>query len=379
MLLSAALIARDEERFLGACLRSVQGLVDEVVVVDTGSTDRTEEIARAEGARVYRRPWADDFSAARNYALDLAAGEWILYIDADERVRPDSAAGVRQLLRDPAYVGHRVLLHPRLGDSGYWELRLFRNEPEIRFRGIIHENIWPAIAARRAASGGRIGQTGLILDHEGYEGDQHRKHLRNLPLLERALAEDPTRVFIWCHLATVRDALGDQQGAAQAWAEAMRLASAKTVRVPEDAIPFLHLIEETARRGEDTTDLLDRARRLFPTNLQFVWVQAQVLMAAGRNADAVGLLERLVAAGQTGNYDKSWAYDLRLFGVFAYDLLAVCHFRMGDFGAARRYYELAANSEPSNVEWRAKAAACARLCRPAGPAVPDPQPLHGPQ
>jgi len=373
MLLSAALIARDEEKFLGACLRSVHGLVDEVVVVDTGSTDRTLEIARAEGARVYQRPWTDDFSTARNQALDLARGEWILYIDADERVRPGSADGVRERLRDPAYVGHRVTLHPRLGDSGYWELRLFRNEPDIRFRGIIHENIWPAIAAHRAVSGGMIGQTGLVLDHEGYEGDQHRKHLRNLPLLERALAEDPTRVFSWCHLATVRAGLGDDVGAGRAWAEAMRLVSGKTVRVPEDAIPFLHQIEERMARGEDTSDLLERARRLFPTNLQFVWLQAQVLMAADRNADAVERLERLVAAGQTGHYDKSWAYDVRLFGVFAYDLLAVCHFRMGEFAAARRYYELAAGCEPSNVEWRAKAAACARLFTRDGTG-PQPRP-----
>jgi glycosyltransferase involved in cell wall biosynthesis len=374
MLLSAALIARDEEEFLGACLRSLDGLVDEVVVVDTGSADRTAQIAESQGARVFRAPWTDDFSAARNQALDLARGEWILYIDADERVRAGTADGVRDRLRDPAYVGHRVLLHPRPGHSGYWELRMFRNEPGIRFRGIIHENIWPAIEERRAACGGLIGQAGLVLDHEGYEGDQHRKHLRNLPLLERSLASDPSRVFSWCHLATVRAALGDRDGADQAWAEAVRLVGEKPVRAPEDAIPFLHLIEEGMARDEDVSGLLERARRLFPTNLQFVWLKAQALMAAGRNAAAIRGLEQLVAAGQAGDFDKSWAYDLRLFGVFAYDLLAVCHFKLGEFAVARRYYEMAARCEPSNVEWRVKAAACARLVQPPGradaPTVP---------
>lgn len=363
MLLSAALIVRDEDRFLGACLRSLRGLADEVVVVDTGSTDRTIDIAESEGARVYERPWTDDFSAARNQALDLAEGEWILYIDADERVREGTADGVRALLGDPAYIGHRVLLHPRPGLSAYWELRLFRNKPDIRFRGIIHENIWPAIHAHRMAAGGLIGQAGLALEHEGYEGDQHRKHLRNLPLLERSLADDPSRVFSWCHLAAVRAGLGDEEGAAQAWEQAMRLATGKVARQPEDALPFLHLIEQRMARGEDADGLLERARGLFPGNLQFVWLQAQALMAAGRHDEAVCFLERLVAAGRTGHFDRSWAYDLRLFGVFAYDLLAVCHFRLGDFAAARRYYELAASSDPSNVEWRAKAMACARLCR----------------
>lgn len=370
MLLSAALIAKDEEKFLGACLRSLHGLVDEIVVVDTGSADRTRDIAESQGARVYERAWTDNFSAARNQALDLARGEWILYIDADERVRDGTADGVRARLADASYVGHRVLLRPRPGHSPYWELRLFRNEPYIRFRGIIHENIWPAIDAHRVLSGGLIGHTGLVLDHEGYEGDQHRKHLRNLPLLERSLAENPLRVFAWCHLAAVRAGLGDQGGADQAWAEAMHLVESKPTRAPEDAVPFLHLIEEGMAHGEDVGDLLERARRLFPANLQFVWLQAQDLMAADRNTEAIGCLERLVAAGQAGDFEKSWAYDLRLFDVFAYDLLAVCHFKLGEFAVARRYYEMAATCEPSNVEWLAKAAACARLAGPGAPAVP---------
>jgi hypothetical protein len=84
-------------------------------------------------------------------------------------------------------------------------------------------------------------------------------------------------------------------------------------------------------------------------------------MAAGRDAEAIGPLEDLVTAGQSGDFDRSWAYDLRLFGVFGYDMLAVCHFRLGELAAARRYYELAAKCEPSNMEWRAKAMACARM------------------
>jgi glycosyltransferase involved in cell wall biosynthesis len=111
-LLSAALIVKNEEKFLGDCLASLRGLADEVVVVDTGSTDRTQEIARSGGARVYDFPWNGDFAAARNRALDLSTGEWILYIDADERVRPDATLDLRAELSDPLLAGCRVLLHP---------------------------------------------------------------------------------------------------------------------------------------------------------------------------------------------------------------------------------------------------------------------------
>ena len=86
--ISLCLIARDEERFLPGCLASVSGVVDEIVLADTGSTDRTVEIARAAGATVVHHAWDEDFSAARNAALAAATGDWILLLDADERLAP---------------------------------------------------------------------------------------------------------------------------------------------------------------------------------------------------------------------------------------------------------------------------------------------------
>ncbi len=90
-------------------------------------------------------------------------------------------------------------------------MRLFRNHPSIRFRGVIHENIWPGIDAYRAARGGRIGRSGLIFDHEGDEGDQTAKHRRNLPLLKKRLRADPIGVYSWCHLASIYAALGQDR------------------------------------------------------------------------------------------------------------------------------------------------------------------------
>jgi tetratricopeptide (TPR) repeat protein len=378
MLLSAALIVKNEERFLGTCLRSLKDLVDEVVVVDTGSADRTRDIATAEGARVYDRPWTRDFAAARNEAINLARGDWILYIDADERVSDGDPDLVRARLRASRYIGHRVQLRPRPGYTPYWELRLFRNHPQLRFRGIIHENIWPAINEVRERTGGRIGQTGLVLDHDGYEGDQGAKHLRNQPLLERSLTDDPSRVFSRCHLASIRAALGDADGAEQAWGEAMRVVRGKDARQPEDILPFLHLIEGELAAGQDVTGLarllgplglLAEARALFPGNLQLSWLRARTLIAAGRAGEAIEVLEELVRTGQSGDFDKSWAYDMRMFGVLAYELLAACYFGAGSPEEALRYFELAAACEPGNLEYRVKAALCARLLATGGRAT----------
>lgn len=368
MLLSAALIVKNEEKFLEACLSSLKDIVDEVVVVDTSSTDRSQEIAREAGAHLHEFAWVNDFSAARNRALDLARGEWILYIDADERVAPCAPSALRTLLSDPSYVGYYVRLHPRPGFTPYWEMRLFRNDPGIRFRGVVHENIWPAIHEYRAARGGKIGRSGLVLHHEGYEGDQRAKHRRNLPLLHEALRQDPERVFCWCHLANTYLALGKERRAEKAWEVALAVVRKKSKRLPEDVLPYIGLIQLVSGKGRDVSALLNEAMDRFPQNHQLRWVQGRALMRDGRYQDAIPVFERLVACGETGDYDRGASYDTRLFEVLSYESLAACHFRLGHSADSRRYYELAARCEPDKLEYRVKQELCSQLERShAGP------------
>ena len=96
---SLTMIVRNEEENLPRCLESVQGLFDEIIVVDTGSTDRTKEIAAGFGARVFDFAWIDDFSAARNVALDHASGDYALWLDADDVIEPSQKEKLRELLQ----------------------------------------------------------------------------------------------------------------------------------------------------------------------------------------------------------------------------------------------------------------------------------------
>ena len=97
--LSLAMITKNESASLAHCLASVRGLVDELVVVDTGSSDGTVAVAEQHGARVGRFPWCDDFSAARNESLRLCTGDWVLLLDADESLTPELAAEIAQVVR----------------------------------------------------------------------------------------------------------------------------------------------------------------------------------------------------------------------------------------------------------------------------------------
>ncbi|MCA9538093.1 MAG: glycosyltransferase, partial [Myxococcales bacterium] len=147
--LSVCMIAKDEEAFIGDALASVRGVADQCVVVDTGSTDRTVEICRAAGAEVAFLPWAGDFSAARNASLDHATGDWILVLDADERLTARSRTPLRAILEEYQddselrVVSVRIRNLARdgrfLGDG--FSGRLFRNRPELRFEGRVHEEV----------------------------------------------------------------------------------------------------------------------------------------------------------------------------------------------------------------------------------------------
>ena len=150
--LSAYLIVKDEARDLPACLDSLKGLADELVVVDDLSTDRTAELCRERGARVFSRK-LDGFGSQKQYALERCTGDWVLSIDADERVRPELAEEIRSVLRPPSSeigtVGYDVsrqmyFLGKRLRFGGVgkdWVLRLFRRDKGHYKPLEIHEEV----------------------------------------------------------------------------------------------------------------------------------------------------------------------------------------------------------------------------------------------
>jgi glycosyltransferase involved in cell wall biosynthesis len=362
-LLTASLIVKDEEESIRSCLESLEGVADEVVVVDTGSTDRTREFALKLGARLYDFEWNGDFSAARNYGLDRSNGTWILYIDADERLRPESAGNLRAELSKPGFVGYEVLMHPRPAHTPYWVLRLFRNHPSVRFCGIIHENIWPALVQYRVACRGNIGKSEFTLDHVGYEGNQAAKCARNFPLLIRSLDQDPSRVYCWCHLANIYMDRGAYGHAEEAWQRALEIVRKKTTRISEDVLPYLGLIERGLAVRRDVSDLLAEGLSRFASNVQLHWLRGRFLVNEGQFGLAVKVFETFIDRGRSCDYDYGFATDLRFFDEFAYEALAHCHLRMGNYAESRRYYELAADRNPEKLEYRAKRALASHLCR----------------
>src|ERR1700677_3802772 len=124
-------MAKNKERFLPQCLRSIRSVASHIVLVDTGSTDRTVEIVREHGAQIHHFAWCDDFSAARNAALEHATGDWVLILDADEELRPEQVEVLRQEIQRAGALGYRlpIVNQGQEQEGCSYVPRLFRNAP----------------------------------------------------------------------------------------------------------------------------------------------------------------------------------------------------------------------------------------------------------
>ncbi|HUI06986.1 MAG TPA: glycosyltransferase [Verrucomicrobiae bacterium] len=194
--LTVCLIAKNEEKFIGQCLASVRGLADQIVVVDTGSTDRTVEIANEHGAEVHSFVWCDDFSAARNAALEHARGDWVLMLDADEELTAEGREIVREEMRAGDVIAYRLpIVDEGCEEEGHsYVPRLFRNAPALFYVGRIHEQVFSSVEVRRAEWGLENKFSRATLRHHGYTEQMSRerdKNTRNLRLLELAIQEMP--------------------------------------------------------------------------------------------------------------------------------------------------------------------------------------------
>lgn len=187
--LSVCMIVKDEEENLPRLLASLEGLADEVIVVDTGSKDDTVGIARRFGARVYHFPWCDDFSAARNESLKHATKDFILWLDGDDELKREEHRTIRAHLRK--YPGAGVYLHTFVEGEFQQalQLRIFPNHRNIRFEGRIHEQAISSLEAK----GIPVHTCNAAVLHHGYEtqGALREKLRRNRQILERELAERP--------------------------------------------------------------------------------------------------------------------------------------------------------------------------------------------
>ncbi|MBS1714221.1 MAG: glycosyltransferase [Armatimonadetes bacterium] len=203
--ISLCMIVKDEARVIGDCLRSAEPFFKEIIVVDTGSTDGTQEIARSFGAKVYEHPWENSFSDARNRSLSYAKGSWIFWMDADDTLPMKTGEAILDAaMSAPADVSGFVIPVQFVTDgkdagTRVDHVKLFRRGPNVRFEGRIHEQVLQSLRS----GGGMISRLYAVVLHSGYDTSpegQAKKRARDRALLWLDLTERPNHPFVLFNL-----------------------------------------------------------------------------------------------------------------------------------------------------------------------------------
>jgi glycosyltransferase involved in cell wall biosynthesis len=280
--IALVVIAKNEEACIGRCLDSAQGVVDRMLVLDTGSTDRTAEIAAACGASVHAFTWCDDFAAARNRALDLADADWHLVLDADEWLDAGSRIA-RESLREP-HVG-LVRIHHLDDATGHvlthvtWVPRLLPRA--VRYEGVVHEQPVSPLPRRRSPA---------LLHHDGFLGLRRAgKEGRNRALLLRCLQRDPGDAYLLYQLGVDAEIHGDPRAAAGHYADAHARIAASCGWAQTLVVRWLHCL---CRAGDlDTAlQLVEHYRTVWPDSPDVFFTAGNVYLDQA-NRDPAGALD----------------------------------------------------------------------------------------
>lgn len=276
-----SMVVKNAEKDISYCLNSARPVVDQIVVADTGSTDRTREVARQCGAHVYSIPWENHFAKARNAAIGLMTTDWILVLDPDEELSPEAASKIRSLLVcDEVVGGHLFLqrnymisdnrwiscqtLHPWTGGLERAKnarlyidnpsCRLFRRIPQIFYSRRIHEMLDPQILAL----GMKIQPSNLVIHHFGYlvdTGSRQEKGLGYLELIKLALEEDPNDDWNWMQLGMAQETLlKDVDAAIRSYRKASELCAGNPN--PWVCLATLHLQQKGYREAIEAASRL---------------------------------------------------------------------------------------------------------------------------
>ncbi len=204
------MIVKNEAATISKCLGSVKNVVDEIVVIDTGSTDKTVEIAQKMGAKVHHFQWCNDFSAARNQGLKYVTGDWILVLDADETLTQKIVPQLQEAIASDDYLVINLVREEVGATQSPYSLvsRLFRNHPDIHFSRPYHSLIDDSVSEIiRKENKWEIGYLqGVAIRHQGYQQSaisQHNKHAKALVAMEEYIAKNPDDSYVCSKLGAL--------------------------------------------------------------------------------------------------------------------------------------------------------------------------------
>ncbi|WP_187820784.1 glycosyltransferase [Pasteuria penetrans] len=312
--LALCMIVKDEASIIAECLESAQSVVDEIVVIDTGSTDDTIAISRSYGANVFHDPWRNDFSRARNLAKENATSDWIMWLDADEILDKAAHTELRKKM-DRGLQTHKNLEGIYLKILNYLNsvdeeeketehilinssLRMVKNRPQYRFVGRVHEQILPSITTGNPEV--VIGEIDVKIHHRGYlysRINDKAKIERNKKLIQISLQEEPHNAFHWYNL-------GVEFFRNREFAEALvTFQKSMELQHPNESLCYTHLRKyelvclEALGKENELIEQTEETLRLFPDFTDIYHIKANYLIKKGEIRTALATFKKALQIG----------------------------------------------------------------------------------
>ena len=371
MKLSVCLIVRNEEQRLGAAIESLRPLLSEtqagaaggaeLVITDTGSTDGTVALAESLGARVNHFKWCEDFAAARNACQAHAKGEWIFWLDADERLKAGCEPDLWRAIGDRTAIAHQVIREDFFSSptsqptstqsvaqerpdwfSEMYQLRLARRDLPCQFVGRIHEHLVPSPVDLAKTMRRQVTVSRVRIQHWGYTSERMPDKLRRAAqLCALELAERPGQLYYLVERMRALIALNEPEGP-QALAEATSLMLTHRADAVAPGPMAASLIEQLLALPEQrlvsVDELLSLARRWFPRNAPLVWAVARTHALRGEWPTADRALRFLLQILETRSHDLYMSFDPRITEDAKFNL-AVALVRQAKLEEARAAFE----------------------------------------
>lgn len=357
--ISQCMIVKNEENNLRQALSWGKDIMWEQIVVDTGSTDQTVSIAREMGAKVFHFQWIDDFAAAKNYAIDQALGDWIIFLDADEYFTPEDAGKLPSLLDQLDAAGYDAiaaswiqvnsqedLVQNQAGGKMNWlstvredgtkalslagtQIRIFRNRPGLRYQGRIHEKLYLCREAPACADATKD----LAILHTGYSPEELKKKNkveRNIALVKKELEANPHDYQMLTYLG---DSCFQQKNYEQAahWYEQAVLYMPKALDENniQGTMIFKHLLLIYFEQQDEKTawNAYNQGISRFPKDADFDYLMGHHQVDAGHYRKGSEHLQKALFLLDQYNSPVSLLLSHNL--LLAWDLLIICHYENG--------------------------------------------------